>query len=156
MGYYIRFISNDERDLSLDILESALKQADDAYSIERDEDADNYGLLKHNNDLYGEVDVSYLDDPLSDEEIEELLEDAEEAQGEKKADVLSVLNNANAIVAVRVLWQGRETEAMLEKIDPLWQWLLANRTGLLQVDGEGYYDRAGLILEVEYHKRRYA
>ena len=52
-------------------------------------------------------------------------------------------------VAVRVLDQGREPEETLAKLDPLWQWLLANREGLLQAEGEGYYGATGLILQVE-------
>jgi hypothetical protein len=37
----------------------------------------------------------------------------------------------------------------LKAIDPLWRWLHANRRGLLQADGEGYYDAKGLVLELE-------
>ncbi len=57
-----------------------------------------------------------------------------------------LLQEAQATVAVRVLSQGRETGATLEKIDPLWDWLFDEYRGLLQADGEGYYDANGQIL----------
>ena len=61
---------------------------------------------------------------------------------------MDALTNATSIIAVRVLWQGREPEPTLEKLDALWNWLLSNRTGLMQADDEGYYDSSGLILSV--------
>jgi hypothetical protein len=145
----MRFIAADEQDVSLSVLEAALKETDAAYLIERDEGSDSEGVLTYKGDVYGEVAVNRPGDGIFDEEIEELREFVDEVEGEKKSDVLSVLGRAKAIVAVRVLWQGRESEETLEKIDPLWQWLLAHRTGLMQADGEGYYDATGLILEVE-------
>lgn len=36
----MRFIVTDEQDVSLSVLESALKQVDSAYLIERDEESD--------------------------------------------------------------------------------------------------------------------
>lgn len=147
MGYYMRFIVADEQDVSLSVLEAALKETDAAYLIERDEASDSEGVLKHKGDVYGEVAVNRAGDGIFDEEIEELREFVNEVKGEK-SEVLSVLAQAKAIVAVRVLWQGRESEETLEKIDSLWQWLLAHRKGLMQADGEGYYGSTGLILEV--------
>ena len=106
-------------------------------------------MLTYKGDIYGQIVVNRAGDGIFNEEIEELRELVEEVEGEKKSEVLSVLAQAKAIVIVRVLWQGRESEETLEKIDPLWQWLLANRKGLMQAEGEGYYDASGLILEVE-------
>jgi len=89
------------------------------------------------------------EDDLFEEELCELKESVEEARGARRADVLKILDEPKAIVAVEVLWQGRETEPTLQKIDPLWAWLFSHRKGLLQADGEGYYDRSGHILKVE-------
>jgi hypothetical protein len=33
-------------------------------------------------------------------------------------------------------------------LSPLWDWLLANRSGLIQADGEGFYEGRNLILEL--------
>ena len=149
MGYYMRFIVTDEKDVSLGTLESALKQIDPAYLIDRDEEADSEGLLKWRDAAYGQIEVNRPGDGLFDGEIEELKEFVENSEGAKRSDVLNVLGQAKAIVAIRVLDQGRESEDTLVKIDPLWQWLFANRQGLLQAGGEGYYDSSGLILEVK-------
>jgi hypothetical protein len=145
----MRFIAADEQDVSLSVLEAALKQTDAAYLIERDEESDSAGALTYNGDIYGEIEVNRPGEEIFAEEIEELAESVGGAEGERKSEVLSVLRQAKAIIAVRVLWQGRESEETLGKIDPLWQWLIANRKGLSQADGEGYYDASGLILEVE-------
>ena len=144
----MRFVVVDERDVSLTILESALKQTDAAYLIERDEESDSEGALTYNSIIYGQIEVNRSGDGIFDEEVEELKEFAKEAIGEKKAEVLSVLNEAKAIIAVRVLSQGREDEETLERIDPLWHWLFSNRKGLMHADGEGYYDVVGLVLKV--------
>lgn len=142
MGYYMRFIMVDGPEISLPSLEQALKRIDPAYSILES------GELKHGSDLYGVIEINRPGDGLFDEEIEELKEFVEDARGRRRKDVLKVLDNAKAIVAVQVLWQGRETEPTLQKIDPLWQWLFSHCKGLLQADGEGYYDdQFRLILE---------
>jgi hypothetical protein len=148
VGYYMRFIVTDEKDASLSVLEMALKHIDSAYLIERDEESDSEGLLKCGNEVYGQIEVNLPGDGLFDREIEELKDFVKSSEGAKQPEVLNVLAQAKAIVAVRVLDQGREGEETLVKIDPLWQWLFANRQGLLQASGEGYYDASGLILEV--------
>ena len=147
MGYYMRFITADERDVSLSTLEAALKETDAAYLIERDEESDREGVLTYKGEIYGQVEVNQPGDGIFDEEIGELRESVGEAEGAAKSEVLGVLNRAQATVAVRVLDQGREPEETLAKLDPLWQWLLANREGLLQAEGEGYYGATGLILQ---------
>ncbi len=148
MGYYMRFIVTDERDVSLSVFESALKQVDSAYLIERDEESDSEGLLKCGDDVYGQIELNRPGDGLFDGEIEELKGFVDNSEGTKQSEVLNVLGQAKAIVAIRVLDQGRESEDTLMKIDPLWRWLFANRQGLLQAGGEGYYDASGLILAV--------
>lgn len=148
MGYYMRFIITDDKEVSLSKLESALKQIDPAYLIDRDEEFDSEGLLKWADEVYGQIEVNRPGDGLFDAEIEELKEFVEDSEGVKQSEVLNVLGQAKAIVAIRVLDQGRDSEATLMKIDPLWQWLFENREGLLQAGGEGYYDASGLILQV--------
>jgi hypothetical protein len=150
MGYYMRFIVADEQDISLKVLESGLRQKDSAYAIERDEADDDEGELKYNSDLYGAIEINRPGDGLFDDEIGELKEFLEEVEGERKEEVFRVLSEAKAIIALQVLQQGRATdEETLVRIDPLWQWLHANRKGLLQADAEGYYDASGLVITVD-------
>lgn len=149
MGYYLRYIVTDEKEVTLTVLESGLKQHNVAYSIERDNESDDEGNFNFNDDIYGAIEINRPGDGLFDEEIEELKEFLEDAEGERKSEVLQVLDDAKAIVAVQVLWAAREAEETLEIINPLWLWLYANRKGLAQADDEGYYNAEGLVLEVE-------
>ena len=147
MGYYTRFVVVDEKDISLSKIHCGLKQVDSAYSVEFDDNADDAGDLTFNGDIYGTLEINRPGDGLFDEEISELKEFLEYAEGERKPEVLQVLNDAKAIVALQVLQQGRATsEETLERIDPLWEWFYANYRGLMQADAEGYYDTSGLVI----------
>lgn len=150
MGYYMRFVVSDEKDISLSKINFGLKQIDAAYSIEFDDDADDAGDLTYNGDIYGALEINRPGDGLFDEEIDMLKEFLEDAEGERKPEVLQTLNDAKVIIALQVLQQGRATqEETFERIDPLWEWLFANYKGLMQADAEGYYDSQGLVIEVE-------
>ena len=148
MSYYMRFITTDERETSLTMLEEFFKQSDPAYSIvDVQAHAPESGTLTFNNALYGVIEINKPEDGLFDDEIQELKESLEDAEGKGKKIVSQVLRKARAIIAVQVLFQDRQPEDTLSKIDPLWHWLFENRKGLLQVDAEGYYDGTQLILE---------
>jgi sugar/nucleoside kinase (ribokinase family) len=139
----MRYVTTAEEDVSLARLGRVLQDIDPAYSITSD------GDLMHGDGLYAQLEVNCAGEGIFREEMPELVESAEDAQGPGREAVLRVLRNARAVIAIQVLWQGREAEATLQRIEPLCDWLLANRKGLLQVDGEGYYDGSGLILRVE-------
>jgi len=141
MGYYLRFIVTDPPPLSVAHLDAALRSVDPAYTI------DGYDL-RHGDGLYGEIEVNPRGTGLCDEELGELADFIEDAGEGDRARVLAVLKQATAIVAVRVLWQGREAAETLTRLDPLWGWLFDHRAGLLQADGEGYYDEDGRVLDV--------
>ena len=51
--------------------------------------------------------------------------------------VLATLDTARGIVAAQVLPGAYDEHDAPTRLDPLWQWLFANRKGLLQADGEG-------------------
>ena len=148
MSYYIRFLVTDEREISLSVINAGLKEKDSAYSIERDEESDDEGELTFNGDIYGQIEINRSGDEVFDDDIDLLKESAEEADGDRKPEVLQTLIEAKVMLVVRVLWQGRETEETLEKIDPLWEWLFSNYKGLLQVENEGFYNASELILEI--------
>lgn len=100
-------------------------------------------------DVLAEIEINCSSDQLFDEEIEELTEEVQEKRSRNKKRVAEVLQQAKAIVAVRVLSQGRDEEETMEKLVPLWEWLFVNRTGLLQADADGYYDQTRRILKVD-------
>ena len=146
MGYYMRFISTDERKLSLKEIESALKENDSNYKIDRDDDAE--GTLMYDDGVYGLLEINEEGDGIFEDEIEMLKEKVEAAEGENKQSVLDVLEKSESLLFVRVVDQGRNDEETLEKINPMLDWLIKNREGLIQADYEGYYDASGLIFEV--------
>lgn len=141
MGYYMRYIVTDEQRVSLSEIERALRAIDPHYLV-------GDGDLKHDDGLYGQLEINQPGDGLFEEEVDELKAELEDTRGKAKKKVEAVLENAKAVVAIQVLWQDRDIEETLKKIDPLWKWLFANRQGLLQADGEGWYDASGLILRV--------
>jgi len=151
MGYYMRYFSTQE-DLDLDTLEAALKQVDPRYCItdrfeeDRGEGATGVtGELRVGDEVFAVITVDRP--PLADE-IDEMLDEIADYQSVAADRVREVLRTCRASVAVQVLGQERETEATLQRIDSIWEWLFPNRPGLMQADGEGFYDSRGLILEV--------
>lgn len=147
----MRFLLVGGEPLTLAAIEQALKQSDPAYAItDVRQEPFEAGLLEYGGDPYGQIEVTGID-PSEDEEIEELKEEIEDIKASKpqRQAVLDTLRQVKAMLVLRVLWQDRTTEATLQKFDPLWKWLMATHDGILQVDGEGYYGRSGLVLAVE-------
>jgi hypothetical protein len=146
-GYYMRYIVTDNRQVSLNVLETALRASDQRYSIKRSEGES--GELRHDDVLYGTIEVNAPPDQLFSAEVEELLEEVNGAEAGAKETVIDALKAARAIITIQVLWGDRTAEETLMKLDPLWDWLKANRKGLSQADGEGYYEARNLILRIE-------
>jgi hypothetical protein len=134
--------------LNLRDVHSALQQIDSAYRVEIiPETSELQGELHYADGLYGEIEINQPGDELFDAEIQEQLESFKEVD-DNSATVATTLRAANRSVVVRVLSQGRESGDTLVRIDPLWSWLFNLRSGLLQADGEGFYDSQGIVLEV--------
>ncbi|MBO0888566.1 hypothetical protein J2P12_05635 [Candidatus Bathyarchaeota archaeon] len=145
MGYFMRYVATDSKPVTLDQIEAALKKASPDYSIRKF--SETRGELRLGNDIYGTVEINRAGDQLFASEIQGLVEEVEEAGGIGKKTVLRALDDASSIIAVQVLWGPRKTEETLAKLDSLWNWLLANHEGLVQADGEGYYQNRKLILK---------
>ncbi|MFG6094162.1 hypothetical protein SPB21_02880 [Leptothoe sp. ISB3NOV94-8A] len=148
MGYYMRYIVNEDKEISLGMIETALRRKDPNYSLANQAPTQEYAELLLGTDVYGALAINRRGSELMDEELEELLEDIDNEEVGDRQRVQHLLQNAHFTVILQVLWQGRGLEATLEKIDPLWEWLFEQYQGLLQADGEGYYDINGQILEV--------
>jgi hypothetical protein len=150
MGYYMRFFVTDQQSLTLDLLESALKDIDPYYAIvDRHPSKAANGILIHGEEPYGEIEINMPGDQLFADEITEFREFLGDTDGPNKQIVLDALSQARAIVAVRVLWQDRDDEDTLRRIDLLWSWLFDHHKGLMQADGEGFYDANGLVYAVK-------
>ena len=146
MGYYMRYILTDPRPLELTQLGHALARVDSDYRLELEEDE---GTLYHGSSPIAHLTLNRSGDDLFGEEIAELQEVAEDADGAALTAVPAALRGASGILAVQVLWGTGDTEGTLTRLDAMWHWLFDQREGLMQADGEGYYDREGLILAVE-------
>ena len=148
MGYYMRFISTDQRQITVPELRDALVAADSGYDIEID---DSVVTIRHSGDTIAQLEINVPGDGLFEEERDELVEFVTDAPGEQdeKARVLDALARLRTIVAAQVLFGTGNTDDTLLLLDPLWTWLLQNRNGLLQADGEGYYDADGLVVKID-------
>jgi hypothetical protein len=142
----MRYIVADERPVTLEDVHTALAQAGGEYDVDGEETE---ATLSYRGHRVGHVTLNVPGDELFDAERDELVAFAEEGDGRDKSRVLDTLRSARGIVAVQVLFGDGNSERTLKAIDPLWRWLHANRRGLLQADGEGYYDAKGLVLELE-------
>ena len=148
MGYYMRFVGTDDEPFSTKNMQEAFSAAGSGYDVQVDETA---GTILHQGATIAHVEINTPGDGMFDEEREELIEFAAEAGGDSSARtrVVTTLRRATFLVAAQVLFGTGDTDATLGRLDPLWAWLFRHRHGLLQADGEGYYDAEGLILEVE-------
>jgi hypothetical protein len=138
VGYYIRFLLEDGRPLSLQEVMAGLRTVDPAFALSSD------GHLTRDGELLAQLEVSLPGNGLLEDEIEEFREEAAEAGG---TEVAARLGSVTAILAARVLHQDRDSEETLGLLAPLWDWLTEHRRGLVQADGEGFYDQGELILE---------
>jgi hypothetical protein len=151
MGYYMGYFDTSEKPLTIGEIESALRAVDPAYRLESSESTGvAQAHLYLGDGLYGEVEINQPGDGLFEDEIAEMLEFLEDAEGEGRTRVENVLKEARRVICVRVLGGEEDMEETLAGIDPLWHWLFSTRPGLLQADGEGYDDANDLILEEDW------
>jgi hypothetical protein len=143
----MRYIVVDEQPVGIAELEAALIPADPShYAVESDEGA---ATILYGDAPAAQVEFNVHGDGLFDQELDYLRRDVVASdEGPARERVLEALTAARAIVAAQVLHGAYEENDAPTRIDPLWQWLFANRRGLLQADGEGYYDAHGLVLRI--------
>ena len=142
----MRYIVTDERSVGRDEISSALATASSPCTLREDDGAI---VLALDDDAVAVIEVNVCGDELFEEERDEFLELIEECRGRGRRKVVKAFRDASAIVAIQILFGERDVEEVLELVDPLLDWLVSNRTGLLQVDGEGFYEGRKLILAEE-------
>ena len=143
----MRYIVADERPVSLENVRTAFAQADGGYDVDGE---DGEATITHYDAPIAHLSLNAPGDNLFDDERDELIELAEDADERSARNrVVDTLRAARGIVAVQVLFGDGSTEGTLDLLVPLWTWLRANRHGLLQADGEGYYDGGELIFPLE-------
>lgn len=148
MSHYMRYIVVDEQPVGPGELARALISSDPIYAVEPDESAATVTVL-YGDAAAAQIEINVPGDGLFDQELDYLRRDVLATDdGTARERVLATLDTARAIVAAQVLRGAYDEHDAPTRLDPLWQWLFANRKGLLQADGEGYYDGLGLVLRV--------
>jgi len=135
----MRFYDTDPRPLHFAELLAGLREIDPAFDIDG-------GFLLYNGEWYAEITIDAPDDAFFDWQTDSLKAELGATAGFGKDRVEAVLRTAQRQVFVRVLSGGRDIETTLSRLDVLWDWLFAHRSGLLQADGEGFYEDEDLIL----------
>ncbi len=140
--------------LTLRNIRTALRRHDRLYELDIPTAANpRHGVLRYTGVVHAEIDLSVPGDGTFDDEIAEMLASVAAIRGRTKAHakglVEETLRTAKQTVVVCVRFGAKELENTLERIDPLWDWLFDRGSGLLQADGEGFYDEDGLILAVK-------
>ena len=150
MSYYMRCFFEGQPEVKLDALEAALKKIDAGYAFVDWENDGRSAEIRYNDEVCGAFDLEMIED--EDEEMQEMIEEVESVKGwfvkKPKERVLAFLRQVRVRLVVRVLWGGREGNETLERLDPIWEWLMANYKGLLYAEGEGFYEGKKLILKV--------
>ena len=149
MAYFMRFVSLDPRPFSLAELETALTTVDAKYSIKRPVENTASGELRYGRSLYALLEISKVDD-----DVAELRAAVAEIENEAAKRVYESLADATDVLTIEVKYQGRGTEKTLRMLDPIWEWLIDNRRGLVQADGEGFYEGKDLVVDLGNVPRR--
>jgi len=149
MGYYMRYISADERPLSLAQIGEVLVAIDPRYVI-RPTDLDELVEVVYDDKLYGQIEINAPGDDLFEDDISAFMEMLGAPTSQEERLVTATLTAATEIIAVEMFWEGTASEATFALFDPLWDWLFANRRGILQADTEGFYSADGLLVERKF------
>lgn len=149
MGYFMRYISTDARPVTFATLDEVLAAVDTKYAL-RATDLDELVEVLYDGQLYGQVEIDSPEDELFEDDISAFTEMLGEPKTDGERTVAAALAAAQQIVAVEMFWEGTDGEATFSKFDPLWDWLFANRTGILQADTEGFYSTEGLLVERKF------
>jgi hypothetical protein len=145
----MRFFDTEPQPLYISEIRAALHEIDPAFEIDDGSDALGSGYLVYADALHAEISI---DGPGSDDferERDSILVEIMRSHGARRAEVEHVLRTAHRQICLRVRWGDRSPETTLSRLDVLWDWLFAHRSGLLHAEGEGFYDGEELILAVK-------
>jgi len=143
MGYSMRFFVEDGQPLTFDELSSGLHGIEPEFRIEAD------GDVYRGDQLVGRMEINAAGDERFQDEIDEFVEMIEATEEEGKEEVAGRLEQVTAVLAIQVSMEHRTLAQTLDLLDPLWAWLLVHRRGLVQADGEGFYQGTELILPLQ-------
>lgn len=160
MAYYMHFIvTEDAAAVTLDAIETALRQIDPAYSLGHRQPAPYEAAdLLYKDEVYAEIELNRPGDDLFDDAIAVLIDDLDEFEFEHPEDqriqqtLREWIHQAQMVIGVQIIFGDEGMEPGVALVEPLWDWLFSTVEGVLQVDYEGYYDEEGplLVMETDY------
>jgi hypothetical protein len=137
MGYYIRFIDQCAQPAKLSDIKEAMVAYDAQYTMEDD-------VLRYRGEPCAQITINVPGDGHFEDDIGQLLEGLEDMEGKVK-QVAKVLRSAKSIIAVQVLFGGRDADEVLDALQPIWDYCDKHLDGLLYADDEGFYKMGRLI-----------
>lgn len=124
----------------LDDLAAAVTAADPSGLVARDAAEPARGDVYFGGVLYAEVEANGPGDEIFEEDRLDLLDELAKQDDPNAAEAVEVVRWSTGAVVLRVYEPGHDD---WPRLNLLVDWLFATRTGLLQVDEEGFFDRDG-------------
>lgn len=147
MGYFMRYFAASSDNLNLVGIEAALKGLDAGYQIIPDASVEDFGELRFENMLIARIEINRPGDEIFEDDLDEFRDLVGAPSSPDEQHVLLSLNQTQTLIALEIFWESTNSEPVFARVDPLWQWFFAHHPGVLQADGEGFYDQTGLIVE---------
>lgn len=147
MPYFMRYVVRDDHRLSLEKLEQELQRQNQDYCLKAKPETSHTANLQCGEEFLGVISICRSQEQHFQAVVGHMRERLAKCQGDKD-EVVELLNDACAFVALQVVWGDREAEYTQDLLDPLWGLLFERWEGLLQSDDDGWHDPFGLILEV--------
>ena len=134
MSHYVRFFA--ESPITVKALSTGVKSINPQYKVDG-------GDLMVGTDVIAEITVDSAGSDLFDEELNARLGAVAQLGGEAAQWVSGRLRGAKSIVAIKV-----DPAVNWDLLGPLWTTMASLATGLTQVDGQGFYDGANLVVSM--------
>jgi hypothetical protein len=134
VSIYIRFILTDDLAVTLADVESALQQINPTYALDGE-------IIRVGETEYALINITQRGDPICDDDLDLLVRFAQTKK--HRDDILTVLRSARSMVCVQPL--NSLDSKTVDVLAPLWDWLLANRAGMLVWEGAHFFNRAGKL-----------
>ncbi len=136
----MRFFLVDGPPPALEEVAEALTTRDASSLLTRDAAEPGRGDLYFGDVLYAEIEVNSVGDDVFDEDCEDLLDELGKQDDPGGDEARNALLSATSAVVLRVFEPGHDDFA---RLNLLVEWLFETRTGVLQVDEEGFFDHTG-------------
>lgn len=149
MGYFMRFFITDSTPITLADLAAALTAIDSAFTLIPDSELADFGIMNYESQMLAEVEINHAGEDILEEDRDELRDLLKFSQHAHRECVLGVIDAVQSAVVLEAYWEGWDSEPVLEKTDLLFDWLFDRHSGLLLMDGEGFFDKETLILPMK-------